>query len=146
MLTRKWCILFFSLVILLFSRVAPLKAANPLNQTIQITTHFQTITGKPVWLLVLRDADSGVVMPYLYDVKNEDNFWLALSAGRNYIITASTLKFGPFAVIHNFCHLEDGVLPGKSMTVTLTGDLTPVSITSRCRVLKYSDNPFTITR
>ncbi|HSW93100.1 MAG TPA: hypothetical protein VLJ15_01950 [Gammaproteobacteria bacterium] len=145
MLTRKWCILLFSLVMPLFFDVAPAHAARPLNQTIQITTHFRTITGNPVWLLILRDADSGVVMPYLYDVKNEDNFWLALSFGRNYIITASTLKFGPFAVIHNFCHLEDGVLAGKSMTVTLTGDLTPVSITSRCRVLKYNDNAFTIS-
>lgn len=118
--------------------------ANSLGQTIQINTRFHSIAGKPVWLLILRDPDTGVVMPYLYDIKNNDNFWLALSFSRNYVVTASRVKFGPFAIINNFCHLENGVLSRKSMIITLTGDLTPVPVTYKCHVLKYNDSAFPI--
>ena len=118
--------------------------ANPIAQTLQINTHFRHVTGNPVWLIELRDVDSGVVTPYMFDIKNDDNFWLALNYGRNYVVTASTLKFGPFAVIHNFCHLQNGVLSGKSMIITLSGDLTPSPVTFNCHVLKYQDNNFTV--
>lgn len=143
MTPRKLSVLFW-LLVTLSSWVTPANAGNPFGQTVQINTHFRGIMGKPVWLLVLRDVDSGVVTPYMYDIKNDDNFWLALSFGRNYIITASTLKFGPFAIIHNFCHLENGILSGQSMTVNISGDLTPASVTSKCRVLKYKDTAFNI--
>lgn len=143
MTIRKFCILL-CISIAIFSKMTMVNAANLIGQTLQINTRFHSITGKPVWLLVLRDADTGVVVPYMYDIRNNDNFWLALSYGRNYIITASTLKFGPFAMIHNFCHLENGILSGKSMIITLSGDLTPAPVTFKCHVVKYNDNAFSV--
>jgi hypothetical protein len=141
MTIKKWLALLWLGLAMSFSTI-PANAGSSLGQSIQINTRFHSVIGNPVWLLILRNADTGVVMPYLYDVRNNDNFWIAFSYGRNYIITASTLKFGPFAVIHNFCHLENGVLSGKSMIITLTGDLTPSPRTSKCRILKYNDYPF----
>jgi len=137
---RKYFVLFWLGLAISFSIITA-NASGALGQTIQINTRFRSVINNPlpVWLLILRDADTGVVLPYLYDVRNNDNFWIAFSFGRNYIVTASTLKFGPFAIIHNFCHLEDSVLSGQSMIITLTGDLTPSPATSRCRVLKYKD-------
>lgn len=138
MMTIRKCFALLWLGLAVSFSTTSANANNALGQTIQINTRFHAVIGNPVWLLILRNADTGVVLPYLYDVRNPDNFWIALSDGRNYTVTASTLKFGPFAVIHNFCHLEKGVLSGKSMIITLTGDLTPSPRTSKCRVLKYN--------
>jgi len=143
MAIKKFYVLLW-LLISICSGITPVFAGNPMSQTVQINTRFRSITGKPVWLLVLRDANTGVVVPYMYDLRLTDNFWLALSSGRNYIITASTLKFGPFAIIHNFCHLEDGVLSGTSMIIRLSGDLTPVPSTFKCQVSKFKDIPFSV--
>jgi hypothetical protein len=142
MAIRKFCVLLW-FIINISSWAIPADAGtgNPMGQTLQITTRFHSITGKPVWLLVMRDADTGVVVPYMFDIRNNDNFWLAFSFGRNYIVTASTLKFGPFAVIHNFCHLENGILSAKSMIITLSGDLTPVPLTFKCHVVKFATSP-----
>jgi len=118
--------------------ITPSNAQNPMGQTLQINTHFRSITGNPVWLLIIRDLDSGVVLPYMFDIKNNDNFWLAFSFSRNYVITASHLKFGPFAVINNFCHLENKILSGKSMIISLSGHLTPSPKTFNCHVLTYN--------
>lgn len=140
----KKCYVLLWLLISIFSWIMPAFAINPMSQSVQINTHFRSITGKPVWLLVVRDANTGVVVPYMFDIRINDNFWIALSPGRNYIITASTLKFGPFAIIHNFCHLEDGVLSGTSMIIRLSGDLTPVPGTFKCHVSKFKDTPFSV--
>lgn len=115
---------------------------NFLGETLQINTHFRSLTGKPTWLLIVRDVDSGQVSPYLFDIRKNDNFWLAFTFGRAYRVTASTLKFGPYAVIHNFCHLQNGILTGKSMAITLSGDLTPNPEDFNCSVLKYDDSAF----
>lgn len=140
---RKMRLLFWLVISLSFS-VTSANALSSMGQTIQINTHFRSVAGKPVWLLILRDADTGVVVPYMYDIRNNDNFWLAFSYGRNYIVTASDLKFGPFAVIHNFCHLQGGIMRGVSMIITLSGHLTPVPVTFKCHVVKYNDNAFSI--
>ena len=143
MMTIKKCFTLLWLSMAMLYGI-PAQAGDSLGQVIQINTRFHSIAGKPVWLLVLRNVDTGVVMPYLYDVKNNDNFWIALSFGRNYRVTASTLKFGPFAIVRNFCHLENGVLSGKSMIVNITGDLTPNRYSSKCHILKYNDFAFPI--
>src|SRR5689334_14599844 len=111
--------------------------AAGIQHTIQINTHLNSILGKPTWTLILRDTESGEVLPYQYDVKNFDNFWLALSKEHSYRITASRLKFGNYAAIANFCHLENGILAGKSVYVTLSGDLTPDPTSSRCYAMYY---------
>lgn len=126
-----------SLFTLFFSSFAA--AQNPLGQVIQINTNFKSIAGKPSWLLIIRNEETGQIFPYIFDVKTRDNYWLAFTYGRSYRITASKLTFGPYAVIHNFCKLEDGILSGKSMIISVTGNLTPVSATSNCNVMRFED-------
>lgn len=127
------------------SLMTTVNAENLMGQTLQIYTHFHSIVGKPSWLLIIRDVNTGQVSPYLFDLRHNNNFWVAFTYGHTYRITASTLKFGPYAEINNFCHLEDGILSGKSLYMTLSGNLTPDRQNSRCYVMKYADTPFTIT-
>ncbi len=119
-------------------------AQNPFGQALQINTHFRSILGSPTWLLIVRDVDTGVVIPYMFDIRNYDNFWIAFTYGHSYRVTVSTLKFGPFAVIHNFCRLEDGILSRRSMIISLTGNLTPNRFSSRCNVIKYNNIEFPV--
>lgn len=114
------------------------------TETLQIYTNFKTFIGKPTWLLVLRDVQTGLVSPYVFDIRNKNNFWVAFSYGHSYQITASTLTFGKFAVIHNFCGLENGILPGISLYLTLTGILTPDKNTISCHIESYQNLNFTI--
>ena len=141
MTTKKYCasvLLGFSLICYAVLSIAQI------SQTLQINTHFRNIIGKPTWLLIVRDVNSGEVRPYLFDIRNNDNFWVAFTSGRSYRVTVSNLTFGPYAIINNFCRLEDGILNGQSMVITLSGDLTPVPETSSCNVLLYNNNEFPI--
>lgn len=142
MKTKKWFVLLLGISLSCWFSWAI--AQTPLGQTLQINTRFRSIIGKPTWLLIIRDIDTGVVVPYLFDIRNNQDFWVAFTFARDYQVTVSELKFGPFAVIHNLCHLENSILSGKSMILTLTGDLTPSRQTARCHVLKYNDNAFPI--
>jgi hypothetical protein len=116
--------------------------AEEIGQTLQINTRLSSVTGHPTWLLIIRDVNTGIVRPYIYDIIDNDNFWIAFSGGHSYRITASTLKFGPFAIIQNFCGLQNGILDRKSMILTLTGRLTPYRGSSKCTVIKYRGNSF----
>lgn len=124
-----------------------------LRQVIQINTHFRAFAGRPSWLLVIRDLDRGINMPYLYEISKGTNSWFAFSYSRNYLILASTLQFSPYRrspyrtkKINNFCHLESNgrVIRGESIIVTITGDLTPNTRTFKCSVSKYPDPNFTM--
>ena len=116
-----------------------------LGQTIQIYTHFRSIIGKPVWLLIIRDLDHGQVLPYLYEFKSGDNFWLALTHSRNYQITVSSLRFDPRrSKINNFCQLQSGVIRGKSLYITMDGDLRADTSRFNCNVSRYADANFSI--
>ncbi|EKD70980.1 MAG: hypothetical protein ACD_46C00308G0004 [uncultured bacterium] len=118
-----------------------------LGQTIQIYTRFKSFVGKPSWLLIIRDIDHNQNIPYLYDIKRGDNFWLAFTFGRNYLILASKLVFNPYkSKINNFCHLESNgrIIRGESLFITISGDLSPNTNTFNCHVLKYRDSQFTI--
>ena len=137
---KHW--MFYRLVISLTTSVA--FAENPVGQSIQINTHFQSVAGKPSWLLIVRDVESGQVSPYIFDIRNNDNFWIAFTYGRSYRVSVSNLKWGPYAIINNFCNLEDGILDGRSLVITLSGDLTPISSTSLCHVLNYKNSYFPI--
>jgi len=116
------------------------------GQTLQIYTHFQSIIDKPkpAWTLIIRDASSERVLTYLFDLRQNDNFWVAFTTGHSYIITASTVKWGPYAVIDNFCHLESRVIAGQSMFITLKGNLSPDPNSFQCHVQRYSNTPFPI--
>jgi len=121
-------------------------AQNGIGQTIQIYTHLKSILGKPEWLIELRDMNSGRVLPYVYEIRNNDNFWIAFSTEHSYRVVASTLKFGIYASIPNFCHIEDGVLSGKSMFITLYGHITPDPRTSKCFVRVFKNMPFNVSQ
>lgn len=114
--------------------------ADGLGETLQINTHFNSIAGKPTWLLIVRDVTNGQVLPYLFDIRNQDNYWIAFTVGHAYRITRSALTFGTYASISNFCHLEDGIITGRSMFITLTGDLTPIAKSSHCQITSYAGN------
>lgn len=115
----------------------PLAAVG--GETLQIATHFDDIMGSPTWLLILRDVNSGEVFPYLFDIKNNNNYWVAFTTGRSYRVTASTLTFGPYAKIKNLCNLENGILNGKSLGISLSGTLSPNPHQFRCRVMPYNN-------
>jgi hypothetical protein len=119
-------------------------ADNQFGQTIQIYTQFRHFFGKPTWLLIIRDVETGLVTPYIFDIRNNENYWLAFTYGHHYQITVSNLKFGTYGVINNFCGLENGILSGVSMYMTLTGVLTPDPKTTKCFVHQYKNASFTM--
>lgn len=118
--------------------------ADEIAQTLNIYTHFKSIVGMPSWLLELRDMESGLVLPYLFDIHENKNFWLAFSKEHSYRVVASVLKFGPYVTINNFCHLEDGVLTGKSMYIELGGTIAPDLRRTKCHVIKFHQEQFTV--
>ena len=139
--TSCWRVLLITLGWL----VSTAQADDSVGQVLQINTHFRTVYGKPTWLLIVRDVETGLVSPYLFDIHKTDNYWVAFTYGHTYQVTASNLTFGPLAKIKNFCNLESGTLAGQSMTITLTGALAPVKRSYRCHVARYQNMPFTIT-
>lgn len=140
---NKIFIFFFSNLLLLI--LLPLHAER-VAQTLSISTHFKKIVGNPTWLLELRDMESGEVLPYIFDIKEKNNFWVAFSKERSYRINASVLKFGPYRTINNFCYLENGILTGKSMYISITGKITPDLRNTKCRVIKFNQPQFTETK
>jgi hypothetical protein len=133
------------ILLLCLVNILPLKASaeNPLGQTLQINTHFDSLQGHPTWLLMLRNVETGEVLPYLYEIKNYDNFWMALSYGRNYRIISSKLQFESSKSISNFCHLEDGIISGKSYVIYLSGNLRPGGRDYVCHTSKFKNYDFT---
>ena len=109
------------------------------GQTLKIITDFQSILGSPEWTLIIRDADSQNVYPYVFDIRQKDNYWVALTASESYIVTASQLKWGTYAVIDNFCHLESGTITGQSMFIILKGYLSPDPNSFSCTITKYNN-------
>lgn len=148
-ITCIWALFFLSLTV-------PLSYAEPdegVGQTIQIYTQLHSFIGKPSWLLIVRDLDHNQNLPYLFDIQTGNNFWVAFTYGRNYLITVSRLQFAPYRRwpyktrnINNFCDLESNgrIIKGQSIYITIKGDLTPTRDTFTCHVSNYSDANFTI--
>ena len=125
------------------------------GQTIQITTQLHSFVGRPTWLLEIRDVDNNQTIPYLFDITRGGNFWIALTYGRNYLVTASRLKMSAYQSRYNmynvhevndFCHLESNgrINKGESLFVTLQGDLSPNPDMYTCHVMKYGNTEFTV--
>jgi len=123
---------------------------NDLGQILQIHTDLCSIRGRPSWALIIRDVDRGINIPYLYDFDQPQNFWLALSQTRNYLIKSSRLKYHIYSarenrfreyVVNNFCGLESNgrIIHGNSFSIRITGDLKPYSETLVCNVSQYFD-------
>lgn len=139
------------LTLLMAALTAPATYAQPgedgLGQTIQIYTRLHSFVGKPSWLLIIRDLDNNQNIPYLYDITRGDNFWLAFTYGRNYLITVSNLKFDPYMrKINNFCNLESNgaIIRGESLYITINGDLSANTNTYTCNVMRFKDSNFSI--
>lgn len=158
MIPIKWRI-YFSLLLFIPSISINCSLAQPseegLGQTIQIRTRLHSFVGRPSWLLILRDVDHGQTIPYVYDFERGNNFWIALSYSRNYLITASVLQFSPYRyhpygtkTIRNFCQLESHgrIIRAQSLSVSIQGDLSPDTHTFTCQVMKYSDTNFYVVK
>ena len=140
-------------LICLMSTTAVL-AEDGVGQTIQIYTRLNSYVGTPSWLLEIRDIDHGQTIPYVFDFISGDNFWVAMTYGRNYLISASTLQFSPYRSnpfyttrsIHDFCHIESHgkIIRGESMYITINGNLSPNTERFNCSVSRFPDNHFTV--
>ena len=64
----KKMVTIFMFILSLFFQNSISFALNSLaqTQTLQIYTHFQTFIGKPTWLLIVRDVETGLVSPYIF--------------------------------------------------------------------------------
>jgi hypothetical protein len=129
------------------------QAEDGVGQTIQITTRFHSLAGKPSWLLEIRDLDHDQNIPYIYDITQGDNFWLVFTYGHHYLITASTMQFAPYRsnpyrtkVTHDFCHLESHgtIARGESLSVNISGDLSPNTGGYTCNVTRFKDSNFSV--
>jgi hypothetical protein len=118
---------------------------NPFGQSFQINTYLKSYVGQPTWVIIVRDEDNGQVLPYQFYFSELNNFWIGFTFAHSYRVIVSDLQFGPpNAIIHNFCHLQDGILDRQSISVTLQGDLTPNRHTSQCHVMRYKNYSFPI--
>lgn len=126
-----------------------------LGQTVLITTHLDHFVGLPTLLLIIRDIDDGINIPYLFDIRQGDNAWVAITYGHDYLITASKLtivKYEPRYnayrnfVTNDFCHLQSSgrIHRGTSMSVEVTGDLSPNRNLYNCNVTVYPNSNYTV--
>lgn len=146
MLIKKLIALFLFFPLLAF-------AQEENGQVIQINTRFHSFVGKPSWLLIIRDLEHDLNIPYLFDIRTGTNAWTAFTNSHDYLITVSNLQFSPYTDnpytvrhISNFCHLESfgHIIHGQSMFITITGNLTPYRETYRCHIMRYNNANFTI--
>jgi hypothetical protein len=128
------------------------RSEDSLGQTIQISTRLHSFVGRPSWLLIIRDVDNGQNIPYIFDFKRGENTWVALTYGRNYLITVSQLQFAPYhnnpykenpytqKTINNFCQLESHgrIIRGESLVITIEGHLSPYN-SYECHVSSYRE-------
>lgn len=120
----------------------------PFGQMIEIRTHLTSFIGDPVWSLEIRDIDNNQILPYVFDIKRGDNYWVALTYGHNYLIQASRMQFVSYQSryntyrnfrIKNFCRIESNgrILRNRSATIYLEGNLSPNSDTYTCHMTTY---------
>jgi hypothetical protein len=151
MLIKKWmCYIGIGICVCWHAVCFAESSASGLGQTIQIQTRLHSFVGHPTWLLIIRDLDSGQNIPYLYDIKRGQNYWLAFTYGRNYLITVSNLKINTYKSNYNdfasyeikdFCHLESNgrIIRGESMYITIQGDLTRDPESVSCQVTRFAE-------
>lgn len=130
--------------------------SDGLGQTVQINTHFRSVVDKSSWLLMIRDVDHNQNIPYVFNLTEGDQNWVAFTYSRNYLILASTLQMYTYDAyanqykmyrIANFCNLESRgrIVRGKSVFVQAGGSLRPRGHAYTCQVSAYSDAQFAIS-
>ncbi len=124
-----------------------------LGQTIQINMNLTGVTGKPTWLITIRDVDNNQNVPYMFDITKDNHYWLLFTYGRNYLISASDMQITKFSEryndyrsyqIHDFCNIESHgrISRGESMSIWITGELTPNMDKIHCQVNRFNDPNF----
>jgi hypothetical protein len=137
-----WVMGFF---LLLFSIVC---AARDQGQFLQVRTQFDSVIGKSSWLFVIRDLDHEQTLPYLFDMKRGENYWVVPTGGYDYLITISNLRMSVYQEkknkykkyeIKNFCRLESHgrIKHGKSAYITISGRLSQHGRDYRCHITFY---------
>ncbi len=123
--------------------LAPLCAAKAAgSQIIQIHTHLDKISGSPSWIIIIHDADSQAVYPYLFDLDHLDDYFLIFINARNYRIV-SMLQMDPYhQKFQNFCHFPQKIISNTSLDLQLTGSLTSHLRSARCKLIEYKVNPY----
>lgn len=132
----------------LMGQAALAQPMDNFGETIQISTHLHSYRDQPSWLLIIRDIDHGQVIPYIFDINSVSNSWIAFTYGRNYVITVSEMQFSPSGkTTKNFCNLESlgAIQRSVSMSVHISGKLTPNSGSYSCNVTKFKDSNFDIS-
>ena len=145
---RQWILMTGLTLALIFTgeRIAA-QGTNNIGQVLKININLQRFIGKPSWLLIIRDVDHNQNIPYLFDITNNQDYFLAFTYGRNYYIVVSEMVINPFdKKISNFCGLESmgAIQRGISMDIIIGGMLTKNPNLVTCQVLKYSDPNFNI--
>lgn len=131
---------FLVLCCVFFMNYSIAQAEMGMGETLNIYTQFTQFVGKPTWLLIIRDMETGLISPYIFDIRNKENYWIAFTYGHSYRVTVSNLKFGTYGEIQNFCGLENCILSGTSLYMTLKGVLTPDPKTTKCYVHSFKDH------
>jgi len=111
--------------------------ARPL---IQIEGQLKEIKANPSWFILLRNVDTGSIVPWMLDLQGPFVHWSVFPEGHDYQIIASEMRFNDNTVLHNVCDIEDGIVSGRSLQITLKGQLTPTSDTFDCRKMSWSDS------
>lgn len=150
-----------SFIIFLSLTASPVHAQKPvvindaLGQTIQISTALYDVVGFATWTLIIRDIDHGINVPYIFDLYRGEQFFVALTYGYDYQILESKLtlvKYKPYYnayrkfVINNFCHLQTNgrIHHGRSLTVGITGKLSPNTGLYDCHISSFQNDIFTV--
>lgn len=134
-----------------------LDGIDGLGQTIEIHTQLHSFIGKPAWTLIIRDLDHGQNIPYLFDFTRGNDHWVVFTYSRNFLISASRLQIETYRSrynkyknyrINDFCNIESNgrIIRGRSMYITIEGDLSPYSNTYTCNVSSYPDGKYFISK
>jgi hypothetical protein len=145
----------FAVLSLIFTLASAAIADDGLGQTIQIRTRLNSFVGKPTWLLTIRDVDHNQSIPYVFNIERGENYWVVTTGSRNYLIEISNLQMSSYQSryntfkyyrVSNFCQLESQgrIIRGKSMFITIQGDLAPNSEAYTCNVTSYPVANFTV--
>ncbi|MBV9575893.1 MAG: hypothetical protein JO149_04660 [Gammaproteobacteria bacterium] len=141
---------------LLLTSLSYAQSDDGLGQIIQIQTRFHSFVGKPTWLLIIRDLDHNQNIPYWFQIRRGENTWIAFTHSRNYLIVASNLQFETYQAkenrykkykINNFCQLQSfgKIQRGTSLSIFISGHLSPNTDTFSCQTSTYQDANFSIT-
>lgn len=125
----------FRVMLLIILAFMPLSlAATAISPTIQIHTQLKNMVSASSWLIIIYDADSPAVYPYLFDLLNLTENFTIFTNTKNYRMI-SILNFDLLnKKINNFCQIPQTIFSNESIDIRLTGTLTPNPMTSQCRI------------